>query len=110
MWSKWTRRCFRRAKFTTVWTTQCTSLLDVSMFRDERIFDEIQFIDYFRYTDVELDELYDFLSTRVPWVRPRDTGRSTNCLINEAGIYVHQTGTRLSQLRPALQLGCAPGA
>ncbi len=66
-------------------------LLEVSMFRDERIFDEIQFIDYFRYTDVELDELYDFLSTRVPWVRPRDTGRSTNCLINEAGIYVHQT-------------------
>ncbi len=66
-------------------------LLDVSMFRDDRIFDDIQFIDYFRYTDVELDELYDFLSTRVPWIRPRDTGRSTNCLINEAGIYVHQT-------------------
>jgi hypothetical protein len=66
-------------------------LLDVSMFRDERIFDDIQFIDYFRYTDVELDDLYDYLSTRVPWIRPQDTGRSTNCLINEAGIFVHQT-------------------
>lgn len=65
-------------------------LLDVSMFRDERIFEDIQFIDYFRYTDVELDDLYAFLSTRVPWIRPQDTGRSTNCLINEAGIYVHQ--------------------
>ncbi len=66
-------------------------LLDVSMFRNERIFEDIQFIDYFRYTDVELDDLYGFLSTRVPWIRPKDTGRSTNCLINEAGIYVHQT-------------------
>ncbi len=65
-------------------------LLDVEMFQDDRVFDEIQFVDFFRYTDVELDEMYDFLSTRVPWVRPQDTGRSTNCLINEAGIYVHQ--------------------
>ena len=66
-------------------------LLDVSMFRDERIFKDITFVDFFRYTDVELDDLYDFLSTRVPWIRPRDTGRSTNCLINEAGIFVHKT-------------------
>ncbi len=66
-------------------------LLDVSMFHDDRVFEEIQLVDYFRYTEVELDELYEFLSTRVPWIRPRDTGRSTNCLINEAGIFVHQT-------------------
>ncbi|MGI9283895.1 MAG: phosphopantetheine-binding protein, partial [Pseudomonadales bacterium] len=25
-----------------------------------------------------------------PWIRPQDTGRSTNCLINDVGIYVHQ--------------------
>ncbi len=66
-------------------------LLDVSMFTDDRVFNEIQFVDYFRYTDVELDDIYGFLSTRVPWIRPRDTGRSTNCLINEAGIFVHKT-------------------
>ena len=66
-------------------------LLDVRMFADDRVFEEIQFVDFFRYTDVELDDLYDFLSTRVPWIRPIDTGRSTNCLINEAGIYVHKT-------------------
>ena len=65
-------------------------LLDVSIFSDDRVFNEIQFVDFFRYTEVELDELYDFLSTRAPWIRPRDTGRSTNCLINEAGIFVHQ--------------------
>ena len=65
-------------------------LLDVSMFNDDRIFDQIQFVDYFRYTDVLLEEMYDFLSTRVPWIRPTDTGRSTNCLINEMGIHVHK--------------------
>jgi amino acid adenylation domain-containing protein len=66
-------------------------LLDVSMFHDDRVFEEIRFVDYFRYTEVELDDIYAYLSTRVPWIRPRDTGRSTNCLINEAGIYVHTT-------------------
>ncbi|MEM7331932.1 MAG: amino acid adenylation domain-containing protein [Chloroflexota bacterium] len=66
-------------------------LLDVEVFKDDRIFNEIRFVDYFRYTDVELDEMYEFLSTRVPWIRPRDTGRSTNCLINEMGIFVHKT-------------------
>jgi acyl carrier protein len=65
-------------------------LLDVSMFRDESLFNDITFVDYFRYTDVELDDLYEYLSTRVPWIRPQDTGRSTNCLINEAGIFVHK--------------------
>jgi amino acid adenylation domain-containing protein len=65
-------------------------LLDVSLFQDDRVFGEIQFVDFFRYTDVELEELYAFLAERVPWFRPGDTGRSTNCLINEAGIFVHQ--------------------
>ena len=41
--------------------------------------------------DVELAELYDFLERRAPWVRPADTGRSTNCLVNAAGIHVHTT-------------------
>ena len=64
--------------------------LDTRVFQDDAIFEDVQFIDYFRYSDVELDEMYEFLSTRAPWVRPTDTGRSTNCLINEAGIYVHK--------------------
>ena len=64
--------------------------LDVSIFQDDAIFEEIQFVDYFRYCDVELAEMYRFLDGRAPWVRPTDTGRSTNCLINEAGIYIHK--------------------
>lgn len=65
-------------------------LLDVSMFRDEEVFEKVQFIDFYRYTDVSLDEMLDYLDKRLPWVRPTDTGRSTNCLINQAGIYVHK--------------------
>jgi amino acid adenylation domain-containing protein len=64
--------------------------LDVRLFEDDRIFEEIQFVDFYRYCDVGMDELYSYLRKRVPWVRPEDTGRSTNCLINDAGIYVHR--------------------
>lgn len=65
-------------------------LLGVEMFKDDRIFDQVQFVDFYRYTDVSLDEMYAFLDEYVPWIRPVDTGRSTNCLINDVGIYVHK--------------------
>ncbi len=65
-------------------------LLDVSIFGDETVFERIQFIDFYRYYDVPLAEVLNFLTTRTPWTRPSDTGRSTNCLINEAGIYIHK--------------------
>ncbi len=64
--------------------------LDVGMFSDDRIFEEIQFIDFYRYCPVELDEMYAYLDERVSWIRPSDTGRSTNCLINDVGIFVHK--------------------
>ncbi len=64
--------------------------LDVSVFENDSIFDEVQYVDFYRYSDVELTEVLNYLENRVPWVRPADTGRSTNCLINEAGIFVHK--------------------
>lgn len=64
--------------------------LDVSIFDDDTIFSEVRFVDFYRYCDVELDEMLAYLDRRVPWVRPTDTGRSTNCLINDVGIYVHR--------------------
>jgi amino acid adenylation domain-containing protein len=70
---------------------EATRSLDTSIFADDRIFDEIRFVDFYRYVDVGLDEVYRYLSERVPWSRPTDTGRSTNCLINDVGIWVHQT-------------------
>jgi len=67
-----------------------TELLDVSMFEDDAVFEKVKFLDFYRYTDVSLDEMLDYLNNKLPWVRPSDTGRSTNCLINQAGIYVHK--------------------
>lgn len=65
-------------------------LLDVSMFEKDETFEKVRFVDFYRYTDVSLDEMLDYLDTKLSWVRPSDTGRSTNCLINQAGIYVHK--------------------
>jgi acyl carrier protein len=71
-------------------TDEVTRSLDVSIFDDDRIFSDVQFVDFYRYHDVGMDELYGYLRSKVPWVRPSDTGRSTNCLINDVGIFVHQ--------------------
>ena len=64
--------------------------LDVRIFQDDRVFEDIQFVDFYRYCDVDLSEMLAYLRRKVPWVRPEDTGRSTNCLINDVGIYVHK--------------------
>ncbi len=65
-------------------------LLDVEIFQKDRIFDEVQFVDFYRFCDVSLDSMLAYLDERVPWIRPSDTGRSTNCLINDVGIHVHK--------------------
>ncbi len=65
-------------------------LLDVSAFENDTVFDKVQFIDFYRYSNVSLSEMLRFLEEKVGWVRPTDTGRSTNCLINQVGIYVHK--------------------
>ena len=67
--------------------SQC---LDVELFQHDATFEEIQFVDFYRYCDVPLDEMLTFLDQHAPWIRPEDTGRSTNCLINDVGIYVHK--------------------
>ena len=67
-----------------------TSHVADNMFEDDKIIDDIKIIDFYRYSDVELSEMYGYLDEYVPWVRPSDTGRSTNCLINNAGIYIHK--------------------
>ena len=66
-------------------------LLDTTVFASDDVFDRVEYVDFFRYVDVELDEMLTFLHERAPWVRPSDTGRSTNCLINAAGIHTHLT-------------------
>ena len=65
-------------------------LLETDLFRNEAIFDGIRFVDFYRFVDVDLDEVYRYLTAETVWKRPADTGRSTNCLINDVGIYVHK--------------------
>ncbi len=64
--------------------------MDVAFLEDGTIFDRVSFIDFYRYVDVELSEMYRVLESSGTWERPEDSGRSTNCLINAAGIYVHK--------------------
>ncbi len=63
--------------------------LDVSALQQDETFEKVQFIDFYRYCDVNLDEVYAFLDEHAPWTRPTDTGRSTNCRLNDVGIFVH---------------------
>ncbi|RYG54797.1 MAG: hypothetical protein EOO01_00460 [Chitinophagaceae bacterium] len=65
-------------------------LLDTSIFDQDAVFDKVQFLDFYRFVDVDFDEMMNYLDKHLPWIRPSDTGRSTNCLINQAGIYVHK--------------------
>jgi amino acid adenylation domain-containing protein len=64
--------------------------LAVDILQGDGIFDEIKFVDFYRYWSVPLEELYATLKERGVWNRPSDTGRSTNCLINDVGIYLHK--------------------
>ena len=64
--------------------------LEVDIFRGDGVFDDIQFVDFYRYWSVPLAELHAFLRKHTPWIRPSDTGRSSNCRINDLGIYVHR--------------------
>ncbi len=66
-------------------------VLPCQIFETEDVFERVRVVDFYRYVDVGLSEVYSFLSDRAPWVRPSDTGRSTNCLINATGIFVHKT-------------------
>ncbi len=70
--------------------TQLLPQQEVFELADVDVLSEIEFVDFYRYVDVELSEMYDFLTERAPWVRPDDTGRSTNCLVNAVGIHVHR--------------------
>jgi len=64
--------------------------LEVDVFRDDKVFEDVKFVDFYRYWSVPLAEMHAFLGQHTPWMRPSDTGRSTNCLINDVGIYVHK--------------------
>lgn len=53
--------------------------------------DNIYFSDYFRYEKISTQEIMAYLEKKDrEWMRPADTGSSSsNCIINDVGIYVH---------------------
>ncbi|NOQ27794.1 MAG: amino acid adenylation domain-containing protein [Bacteroidales bacterium] len=57
---------------------------------DEAV-NNIDFIDYFRYDEITVKDILNYLiEIDKNWIRPADTGSSSsNCLINDVGIYVH---------------------
>lgn len=65
--------------------------LNGDLFSQGDILSDVKFIDFYRYLDVPVSEVYRYLYDTVDWVRPSDTGRSSNCLINDAGIHIHKT-------------------
>lgn len=65
-----------------------TKHLDTSFLQNSDVLDQVQFIDVFRYINPPVTEIYRTLES-TGWKRPSDTGRSTNCRINDLGIYVH---------------------
>ncbi|MTA15407.1 MAG: amino acid adenylation domain-containing protein, partial [Actinobacteria bacterium] len=64
-------------------------LLDTEVFLTDDVFERVRYVDFYRYVDVGLTEMLDHLARNAPWVRPTDTGRSTNCRINDIGIHTH---------------------
>jgi hypothetical protein len=56
---------------------------------ERAMLDTIRFVDFYRYADATREDIMTFLDSCANWIRPADTGRSTNCLINDVGIFVH---------------------
>ena len=60
------------------------------LFDDDSIFNDIEFVDFYRYTDVTREEIFDYLTRHGAWVNPTSiAGCTTNCLVNDVGIWVH---------------------
>ena len=68
--------------------------LNGDLFQDGDVLSEVEIVDFYRYCDVPVSEIYAHLESRINWTRPTDTGRSSNCLINDVGIFVHKAKRR----------------
>jgi amino acid adenylation domain-containing protein len=76
----------------------------------EEVVEQIHFVDYFRYFDAPVSEIRRYLSQK-GWVQPKDTGFcSSNCLINDVGIYTHLKGEGYHFYEPQLSWDCRLGS
>lgn len=60
------------------------------LFATDKVFEQIEFIDFYRYCDVTRADIFSYLKKHMIWISPKEIGCSTNCAINDAGIFVHQ--------------------
>jgi amino acid adenylation domain-containing protein/non-ribosomal peptide synthase protein (TIGR01720 family) len=69
------------------WTSK---LLNVDL--SNVAFENIHFVDFFRYDSRTVDEIRTYLKRKDKyWRQPKDTGFcSSNCMMNDIGIYVHK--------------------
>jgi amino acid adenylation domain-containing protein len=77
----------------------------------EEMLEGIEFLDYFRYDDIGSAEIRKFLAGRDPlWAAPADTGLcSTNCQINDVGIFVHMAERGYHNYAKPLSWDCRLG-
>ena len=78
---------------------------------DQSAIDSLLFADYFRYNDVQTSQVKEFLAERdEAWKNPGDTGLcSTNCRINDVGIYVHSLERGFHNYASPLSWDCRLG-
>lgn len=64
-----------------------SKLLQVSL--DDDNLKGVQYVDFFRYYNTPISEIRKYLALK-GWIQPKDTGFcSSNCLINDIGVYTH---------------------
>ena len=78
----------------------------------EDVVEQTRFVDFFRYFTATVSEIREYLSGK-GWLRPEDTGFcSSNCIINDVGIFVHFKEEGYHFYAPQLswdcRLGCIP--
>ncbi|MCP5102057.1 MAG: amino acid adenylation domain-containing protein, partial [bacterium] len=77
-----------------------TRILDVEL--AEEMLDRVHFVDFFRYFDTPVVEIREYL-VRKGWIQPKDTGFcSSNCLINDVGIYLYLKANNYHFYEPQL--------
>lgn len=85
-------------------------LLNVDL-KEEELFDETYFVDFYRYENISAHDIKEYLKKKDEfWNLPGDTGFcSTNCLINDVGIYVHYNIKRYHNYAAPLSWDCRIG-
>lgn len=85
-------------------------LLNINL-KEEKFFDETYFVDFFRYENISSNDIKEYLKKKDEfWSLPGDTGFcSTNCLINDVGIYVHLKNKKYHNYAAPLSWDCRLG-